>query len=336
MPYRRRVGGPAPGPSALKTSAVVGMAALLCLALFVRPSAGNPVVAICFAHQAVTLHAGAEFELAVLASLGDGSTQDISAAAATFRSANPLVAAVDAGGVVSAADGAVTGEVTTVTASYGNFEAAVEVRIVNSLSLTVEPDDRGLPVVTNHAALDAVICKQRNLPADYVPADLVVPDVRFAFSEQAEKRYLRECAARAIEELFAAARTEGMELVAVSGYRSYETQDLIFRRNVALHGREQASRFSAEPGQSEHQTGLAMDVSCARVGFRLVEEFADTPEGRWLADNAPGFGFIIRYPAGSESITGYMYEPWHLRYVGPELAGEISGRKLTMEEYFAG
>jgi D-alanyl-D-alanine carboxypeptidase len=100
-------------------------------------------------------------------------------------------------------------------------------------------------------------------------------------------------------------------------------------------GEEVANKTTAYPGQSEHQTGLAMDVSSASVNYQLLESFGETTEGIWLAENAPDFGFIIRYPKGKEEITGYSYEPWHLRYLGIETALQVSARGITYEEYLA-
>ena len=89
----------------------------------------------------------------------------------------------------------------------------------------------------------------------------------------------------------------------------------------------------AYPGQSEHQTGLAMDVSCQSVGFTLEEDFGQTTEGIWLSENAHKFGFIIRYGKDTTNITGYSYEPWHIRYVGKDAAKEIYDLNITLEEY---
>lgn len=327
------------GAAGLTVAVVFSLATVL---LFVSASAclgpGRAVVAVALPQERVTLALGHELKLAVQASLGNGETRDVSGSGSgtTYRSSNPEVATVDAGGVIRLAEGAVSGETARVTATHAGFSTSVEVLVKNVLSATVAAAGDGTPMVTNYAGVDAVVNKQRNLAPAYVPEDLVVPDVRFSFSEQAEKRYLREAAARALERLFAAATADGIELVAVSGYRSYETQERIFQRNVALYGVEQASRFSARPGQSEHQTGLAMDVSCAAAGYRLEEAFGTTPEGRWLAQNAASFGFIVRYPEGSEELTGYTYEPWHIRYVGEVVALEITALGLTMEEYFVG
>lgn len=194
--------------------------------------------------------------------------------------------------------------------------------------------NRNVPDFTTPDSILVLVNKERPLPADYKPADLVEPNVPFSFAEKVEKRLMRAEAARALENLFAASEEEGLSLYAVSGFRSYERQEAIFAYNASLHGEEKANQFSARPGQSEHQTGLAMDVSSPAVQFDLIEEFANTPEGKWLAENAARFGFIIRYPKDKTEITQYQYEPWHLRYVGIEAALEMAEQNLTLEEYY--
>lgn len=181
-----------------------------------------------------------------------------------------------------------------------------------------------------------IVNKHQPLSADHVPADLVIPDIPFSFNGKPEKRYLRKPAADAVEALFAAAKKDGIELFGVSGYRSYNTQRWLWNYNVRKKGEAAASRYNASPGMSEHQTGLALDVSSESVGLQLTEPFGDTKEGLWLADNAHRFGFILRYPEGKEQITGYSYEPWHIRYVGTETAGAIYKNKLTLEEWANG
>jgi LAS superfamily LD-carboxypeptidase LdcB len=144
---------------------------------------------------------------------------------------------------------------------------------------------------------------------------------------------MRKEAASALEEMFRAAKADGINLYAVSGYRSYARQEAIFASNVRKYGLEKANQFSAKPGQSEHQTGLAMDITCTSVSYGLTQRFGSTKEGIWVKENANKFGFILRYQQGKESITGYQYEPWHLRYVGKEAAKEITERNVTLEEY---
>lgn len=127
--------------------------------------------------------------------------------------------------------------------------------------------------------------------------------------------------------LSAAAAQEGLNIWLASGYRSYANQRDIYNNYVNLYGTETADTFSARPGHSEHQTGLAIDVNS------IDDSFANTPESDWLAAHAHEYGFIIRYPKGKESITGYKYEPWHLRYLGVETATAVYNSGLTLEEY---
>lgn len=202
-----------------------------------------------------------------------------------------------------------------------------------SLEETIQMVD-GVPTVTNPAELTVVVNKKRALPADYIPSDLVEPNVPFPFDEKVEKRMMRAEAAGALEKLFAMAKEQGIELYAVSGYRSYRTQKSLFDTYVQTQGAEHAAAYSAVPGKSEHQTGLAMDVSGADAQTRLEESFASTPEGQWLAANCAKAGYIIRYVQGKEDITGYAYEPWHLRYVGTDIAEEIMSKGITLEDYF--
>ncbi|MFC4596994.1 M15 family metallopeptidase [Cohnella hongkongensis] len=200
--------------------------------------------------------------------------------------------------------------------------------------LTIEEDKHGAAVVTNASSLYVLVNKKRNLPSDYVPSDLVVPNVPFSFSGDSPKKQMRKEAAAALEDLFKGAEDDGIELKAVSGYRSYATQKSIFESNVKRKGEEAANRTSARPGQSEHQTGLAMDVSSASVSYGLEESFGETKEGKWLAEHAADYGFIIRYPQGKASVTGYSYEPWHVRYVGEQVAKDVANKKVTLEQYF--
>lgn len=188
-------------------------------------------------------------------------------------------------------------------------------------------------VLAKPAEITILVNKRFRLPADYRPADLVEPKVPFIFQEYHEKRLMRQEAAGALEAMFAAAEKDGIYLAGVSGFRSYETQKSLFDYYVRTQGEATARKYSAEPGHSEHQTGLAMDVSGSTGECAVEDCFAETPEARWVADHGPEFGFIIRYPKGKESITGYNYEPWHLRYVGTAWSKAIAATGLTLEEY---
>ena len=172
------------------------------------------------------------------------------------------------------------------------------------------------------------------LPSSYTPANLVIPDVKFSFSYISDKRKLRKVAANALEKLFEAAEKEDIELYGVSGYRSYARQKEIYDRNIAVRGQAATDAVSAKPGSSEHQTGLTIDVSSKSVNYRLDQSFGDTKEGKWLADHAHLYGFIIRYPYGKSDITGYSYEPWHIRFVGTTVATYLFEKNITLEEYY--
>nr|WP_263326087.1 M15 family metallopeptidase [Neobacillus sp. Marseille-Q6967] len=193
----------------------------------------------------------------------------------------------------------------------------------------------GKNIIENSSNILALVNKQYFLPEDYIPNDLVRPDVTFSFGEQeVEKSLMRTEAADALEKMFTDAKKNGIELYAVSGYRSYDRQRILFDAETNKVGMEKAMEVVAIPGSSEHQSGLAMDISSKAVNLNLVKDFEDTVEGKWLAENAHRFGFILRYPKGKENITNYIYEPWHFRYVGEKAAKIIYDHDWTLEEYF--
>ena len=147
------------------------------------------------------------------------------------------------------------------------------------------------------------------LPADYDPGK-ILPEAQTAF-----------------DTMRAAAKEEGLTLKIVSGYRSYQKQDKVYHNYAARDGAALADRYSARAGSSEHQTGYAMDINSVR------QSFAETKEGKWLAAHCAEYGFILRYPKDKEAETGFMYEPWHVRYLGVELAQKITDSGLCLEEY---
>lgn len=191
-----------------------------------------------------------------------------------------------------------------------------------------------IQVVANPEAITVLVNKQYKLPDNYEPKDLVYPNVRFIFSEKIEKRKMRKEAATALEKMFAGAEVEGILLAGASGYRSHSTQVILYNNYVKRDGKEAADRYSARPGHSEHQTGLTMDVSGSTGECAVQDCFGDTAEAAWLAEHAHEYGFIIRYPKDKENITGYKYEPWHIRYVGNEIAKEVYEKDITLEEYY--
>lgn len=187
-------------------------------------------------------------------------------------------------------------------------------------------------LITNPNSIVVVVNKNNRLAEDFVPDNLTVPDVDFTFKEYSSKKLMQKRAADALEAMFNKAKEDNIKLYAISGYRSYSYQEYLFTSKVMNKGIEMANRTSAKPGESEHQTGLAMDVTSPSVNYQLSYYLGDTKEGIWLKENAHKFGFIIRYPEGKEKITGYNYEPWHLRYVG-ESAENIVKAGIALEEY---
>jgi D-alanyl-D-alanine carboxypeptidase len=138
----------------------------------------------------------------------------------------------------------------------------------------------------------------------------------------------------ALISMFNAATKDGVSLIFGSGYRSESLQKQFYDSYVAKDGKEAADKYSAVPGTSEHQTGLAFDATSASGKCHLEICWAETPEGQWVKNNSYRYGFIVRYLDGKESVTTYQYEPWHLRYVGVELATELHKTGQTMEEFF--
>ena len=145
---------------------------------------------------------------------------------------------------------------------------------------------------------------------------------------------MRDDAASALEEMFAAAKKDGISLSSVSGYRSYSKQSAIRARKVKTSGLEVADMYSALPGASEHQLGMAMDLS-QKNSSQLNGGFGKTKAGQWVDANCYRFGFIVRYLEGEEEITGYAYEPWHVRYVGRAYAKEIFQSGQPLETYLS-
>lgn len=178
-----------------------------------------------------------------------------------------------------------------------------------------------------------VVNKKNSIPTSFAP-DLTVPDVRLRLAASEQQMQISKTIEPAIEEMFAAAKAEGITLVFGSGYRSATLQKQFYDSYVARSGQAAADTYSARPGHSEHQTGLALDVTGSSGTCHLEICWKDTPEGKWLATNAYKYGFIIRYQEGKESITGYQYEPWHIRFVGKELSAQINQTNQTLEEFF--
>jgi len=167
-----------------------------------------------------------------------------------------------------------------------------------------------------------LVDKQHSLAHDYIPPDLV-PLADGSYRVNRAGLMLRNAAVVSLEEMAAAARADGVTLLASSAYRSYDYQEQVYNRLVRQMGQAAADRESARPGHSQHQTGLALDFGS------IDDSFAQTPAGRWMAANASRFGWSLSYPDGYEAVTGYRWESWHYRYVGRNLAAFI-------DRYFGG
>lgn len=184
--------------------------------------------------------------------------------------------------------------------------------------------------ISNPDELLTLVKKGFYLPDDYEP-ELVEPDIPVA--PDCENSQMTPETSKALTKMYKAAKKEGLELVVNSAYRSYETQVAIYNDFETRYGGQYASEYVAAPGASEHQTGLGLDLTSQSVVEGKKITFGDTEEYRWVVENCYKYGFIIRFEDGTDGITGIAHEPWHLRYVGEEVAKEIVKNKWTFEEY---
>ena len=218
-----------------------------------------------------------------------------------WTSSDENVASVDGMGKITAVS---EGECVIKVQSAVCPEVCAEVKVTVTAAPTTQSTAEGLTYIDGIL----VVNKTYALPADYNPG--VDPDAQAAF-----------------DKMQADAAKEGLNIYISSGFRSYDYQAGLYDRYVQRSGKAEADRYSARAGHSEHQTGLAFDLNSIDMTF------ADTDECEWVNKHCAEYGFIIRYPKGSESITGYMYEPWHLRYLGVENAKKVYDSGLTLEEY---
>ncbi len=171
-----------------------------------------------------------------------------------------------------------------------------------------------------------VLVNKKNGLGEYEPEDLVTLSDEYSSGTTPQ---LRKVAAEAFMQMADAARADGIELKNVSGYRSYAVQDGLYKMYVARDGETQADTYSSRAGYSEHQAGLATDINWVDTDFETTPAFA------WLQEHAAEYGFILRYPKGMGYVTGFDYEPWHYRYVGPEVAKQVKDEGITYDEYYA-
>jgi len=199
-------------------------------------------------------------------------------------------------------------------------------------------DDRsawGIPDVIETRVADdgdvlVLVNKYYTVSMDYKPTDLVTIDNKYGTYTDME---MKKDAYEAYKKMYDDAKAEGFDLKLCSTMRSYNTQKTLYNNSLKNRGRETTNVRSAYPGRSEHHTGYALDVTSASMGWGLTQDFIDYADGQWINDHCHEYGFIIRYPKGKTDITGYAYEPWHLRYVGIDVATYIMANDLTLEEY---
>ena len=217
--------------------------------------------------------------------------------------------------------------------SGGAASGAADELLPRDISTILDPS-KSVPLDTIPASITVLVNRAFLLPESYVPDTLTIPKIPFDTTIITEKNNLRSEAAIQVEKMFKAAKKKKIRLTGVSGYRSYARQRAVFEQSAHDHGRAHADKYCAIPGSSEHQTGLAIDISTPEIANVLEEKFADTKAGKWVAKHSYKYGFVVRYPKGKQKITGYNYEPWHLRYVGLKTAEYLYKNKLTLEEFY--
>lgn len=181
-----------------------------------------------------------------------------------------------------------------------------------------------------------LVNKQYKLPSSYSPSDLV--KASNSGIRRGESYYLRNILIPDLTNMINAAKTEDIDLSIVSGYRSYQTQVDTYNYWLSKNNNDVAyvDTFSARPGHSQHQLGTAIDFSSSEIGDKLGDSFTNTKASKWLTQNAYKYGFVISYPKGYETTTGYKFESWHYRFIGIEYALEVANRGLTLELYLEG
>ena len=187
--------------------------------------------------------------------------------------------------------------------------------------------------------IDLLVNKENLIDKNFMPTDLVEIKPRIKGSVDPNRKILLVSEAWiAFSKMKEAALLEGMDIDISSGYRSYSYQEKLFKYNVELIGLEETKKKVALPGTSDHHTGLALDYYSFRTNedgsiFPYTDIKEEDREYQWIKDNCYKYGYIVRYPKGKEHITGYIFEPWHLRYVGLDIAKEIYYNNITLEEY---
>lgn len=182
--------------------------------------------------------------------------------------------------------------------------------------------------ITDAGSIDVICNKYYQLSNSFTPENLVSVTSGYYVNDGKEYK-LAQVALDAFIKMSDAAQKDDLNIKIISGYRTYAYQENLYNKYKANNGQAAADRFSARPGHSEHETGLAIDINDVSQSFENTREFV------WLQQNAHLYGYILRYPDGKEATTGYMYEPWHYRFLGVDLAKKVFDSGLTYDEYYA-
>lgn len=201
----------------------------------------------------------------------------------------------------------------------------------SKLNLIADNFDKTKYSTTEPSSLWVYVDKQRDI-GDYKP-ELFVPKVPLRSERSNEQSQVAKVMLKDLVGLFNASKKANINLVLGSGYRSYQTQAIIYENSLKTEGQEETEHTSAQPGHSEHQTGLAIDFASPASYCFADDCWRETEEAKWLAENAYKHGFILRYPEGKEAITGYKFESWHYRYVGKELSNYLQQTEQTFDEF---
>lgn len=202
------------------------------------------------------------------------------------------------------------------------------VDVVEYVGDLINPITAKADIVENPDDVTVLVNKLHEIPKGWKPDDLEdVIDCHQQLRHEANEAYTK---------FYQAAKAKGIAIYTISGYREPETQQLYWDNSVKVFGQEHAIQYNAYPRRSEHELGLSVDISYTTEGDRLSEKVADSALGKFIESDAYKYGFILRYPQDKVRITGYSYEPWHIRYVGVDLATKLHNENITLEEYYEG
>lgn len=200
--------------------------------------------------------------------------------------------------------------------------------VVEYVGDLINPITAKADIVENPDDVTVLVNKLHEIPKGWKPDDLEdVIDCHQQLRHEANEAYTK---------FYQAAKAKGIAIYTISGYREPETQQLYWDNSVKVFGEEHAIQYNAYPRRSEHELGLSVDISYTTEGDRLSEKVADSALGKFIESDAYKYGFILRYPQDKVRITGYSYEPWHIRYVGVDLATKLHNENITLEEYYEG